>query len=114
MFVPQVEPQTTDTIERTRPSYMVNFVVLTTLAPKLFPNNGTHTPHARTHARTHVHTVGENSHDYFLPDCFPQTWNFCCFSVSALMYAEVTQKLSTFPLCLRDMRLSPITPSTYL
>ena len=30
------------------------------------------------------------------------------------MYAGVTHELSTFPLRLRDMRLSPITPSTFL
>ena len=30
------------------------------------------------------------------------------------MYARVTYKLSTFPLSLRDMRLSPTTRLTYL
>ena len=30
------------------------------------------------------------------------------------MYAGVTHELRTFPLRLRDMRLSPITPSTFL
>ena len=33
---------------------------------------------------------------------------------SAFMNAGVTHELSTFPLCLRDMRLSPIAPSTFL
>ena len=52
--------------------------------------------------------------------CFSQTWTFpCCFSVSAIassaiIYAGVAHELSTFLLCLRDMRLSPITLSTFL
>ena len=33
---------------------------------------------------------------------------------SVFMYAGVTHELNTFPLRLRDMRLSPITPSTFL
>ena len=51
---------------------------------------------------------------------FSQTWTFpCCFSVSAMvssafMYASVIHELSTFPLRLRDMRLSSITPSTFV
>ena len=49
-----------------------------------------------------------------------QIWTFsCCFSVSAMvssafMYAGVTHDLSTFPLRLRDMRLSPTIPSTFI
>ena len=42
-----------------------------------------------------------------------------CFSVSAIvssafMNAGLTHELSIFPLCLRDMPLSPTTPSTFL
>ena len=33
---------------------------------------------------------------------------------SAFIYAELTHKLSTFPLSLHDMHLSPIIPSTFL
>ena len=66
----------------------------------------------------------------FLPDCFPQTWTCsCCLYVNAIvasvivasaivanafMCAGVTHELSIFPLRLGDMRLSPITPSTFL
>ena len=55
-----------------------------------------------------------------LTGLFWQTWTFSCgFSVSAtvskaLIYAGVTHGLSTFPLRVRDVRLSPITPSTFL
>ena len=51
---------------------------------------------------------------------FSQTWTFSCCSsgsaivTSAFMYAGVTHELSTFSLDLGDMRLSPITPSTFL
>ena len=60
-----------------------------------------------------------NSHDYSyeVGFFFSQTWTFsCCFSVnaiisSAFMYAGVTHQLSTFPLRLRDICPSPITPT---
>ena len=50
---------------------------------------------------------------------FSQTCAFsCCFSVSAIvpksdMYAGVTHEVNTFPLSLRDVRLSSITSSTF-
>ena len=56
----------------------------------------------------------------FLPGCFSQTWTCSsCFSArtigsSAFMQAGVTHKLRTFPLRLRDMRLSPIASSSVL
>ena len=61
-----------------------------------------------------------NSHKYSYHVSFPQTWTFsCCFYVSAIIAsafkcARVTHELSTFLLHLHDMRLSPITPSTFL
>ena len=56
-----------------------------------------------------------NSHDYSYQVFFGG--KSCCFSVSAIvtsafMYVGITHRLSTFPLHLCDMRLSPITPST--
>ena len=55
-----------------------------------------------------------------LTGCFLQTGTFsCCFYVSAIvssafMCAGVKHEVSTFFLRIRDMRLSPITPSTFL
>ena len=59
------------------------------------------------------------THTILLTRLFLVTWIFCCFSVSAFvsrafLYAGVTHERSTFPLDLPDMRLSPITPSTFL
>ena len=45
---------------------------------------------------------------------FSQTWIFRCLSVSAIVSCAFMSDLSTFSLRLRDMRLSPITPSTFL
>ena len=57
-----------------------------------------------------------NSHDYFYQVIFSQIWTFSVGAIvsSAFMYAGVTHELSTFPLRIRDMRLSSITPSTFL
>ena len=60
------------------------------------------------------------SHNYSYQVVFSQTWTFSCsFSVSAIvsspfLYAGATHKRSTFPLPLRYMHLSPITPSNSL
>ena len=56
----------------------------------------------------------------FLPGCFSQILTFsCCFFVSVIvsspfMYAGIIHVLSIFHVRWRDMRLSPITPSTFL
>ena len=71
--------------------------------------------------RSTVHTNGPTDHSSVArEESMAHNWTFCCFfSVSATLsrsfiYADVTHELSTFPLRFRDLRLSPITPSTFL
>ena len=79
------------------------------------------TPHQfllKTFLHSNLHSQLYYIPRLFLPGCFSPTWTIsCCFSVSVIVYCAFVYagaELSTFPLSLRELRLSPITPSTFL
>ena len=83
---------------------LTNILLLSNLHSQLIYSSLIRSPHSR---------------DYSYPVVFANLIFSCCFTVDGIvskphMYTGATDEVSTFPLSLRDIRLSPITRSTFL